>query len=239
MDQEALKQRLVEDGLLRKIKKLGVKEKGLLDLLSSPSSSPNQGLSLWSLNLHRLKTGRKHLESLLLQTAREIERVILPVPKSTWEGLSSCDVDIAQLVDNLRRLARHFNPPLDFPQHLRTFSDLLKRLPKGKKGRPSITSPRDHRIWQLAALFKKSTGNPHYDLVADIMSRIYDVHLDIDQVKKAVARHPNERTHYPIQLKHLAPTKVVKSHSPLKKGVTLYAPPGEIYSVTEDNKSTP
>ena len=222
MSLKELEQLLKTDGLLAKVEGAGVKKRALLRLLCLPLYSPDQWQGEFSTHLNNLKRGSKRLNSILLQAARELERLILPLPQKMRSSLFA-GLDIDHLASLLQALAHYIKPPPTAGNTL--LSSLLAQPSNLKKGRPPVTSGRDHRILQLARLFKESSKTPHYGLVADVMNRAYECQLDEDQVKKAILRHPDERTYYPTALQHIAPTRVMVRRSKKWGKVKLYGPP--------------
>ncbi len=235
-----LTKKLTHDGLLKKIKTLGIKKQSLFALLSLPLYSPDEWRSRFSVNLRRLKRNRSFLKSLLQKTAREIDRIVLPLEKKMRSSLIPA-VDVDRLAADLRSLADAIKALPNSPKGQNVLSDLLDGLSTGKRGRPPVTSVRDHRIWQLASLIKESSGNPHYALVADIMNTIYNTDLYDFEVKKIISRHPNEYTFYPAKLKHIAPTRVMLHHSINWNShkIILHGPPGKVSPIPPKRKRHP
>lgn len=221
-EQARIKQALVIDDLWPQIIKLGVKQRDILRLLSVPLYSPNKWRAEWDINFDRLRRGRRELRSSVLRARLNIEQIILPLPKGFQAALAP-SLELPQLLRDLRHLAECLQPPKDAP--LRA---ILMAPSRGKTGRPSVTSAKDHRIWQLAHLFKKFSGNPRYGLVAKIMNAIFGSDLQDFHVRKSVSRHPNERTCFPNSLKHLNPGKVIQRTRMNLKGAIFYGPPGNI-----------
>lgn len=220
---QSVRRRLEADGMLRDIKAVGVPMNTLIALMSLPLPEPV--LHDFSVVLHRLARGRKSLSTLLSRTAREIEQVILPMPKG-MRATFFPNLDADRLVSELRFLRHQLTGQAKLADNGPSLGDFLKNLPKPKKSRPSATSPRDHRIWQLASLFKRSSGSPHYELVADVMNAVYGMKLEVDHVKKAVAKHPNERSCYPDALRDIAPEKIMdRRRGGMLGQVILYSPP--------------
>jgi hypothetical protein len=220
---------LSKNGLLKRIKRAGIKEKPLYQLLAQPPYSPNHWKSEMQVKLHKFKREKNHLARLALNTGREIETLLLSLQDQLWRALIPAP-DVAKLVADLNAFAA----ALKAPAGASPLSTLLGGPSSLAKGRPPQTSSRDHRIWQLAYLFKKASGSPHYELVAEVMNAVHNEVLGVDQVKKAISRHPEERTYYPTQLKHIAPMKVLDRRAMVLKGARLYGPPGKIFFIAPD-----
>ena len=218
--------------LSEQLRRLKVKKKPLIDLLSYPQYSPNRVREDLQINLHHLKANRQALSSLLQRTARDIERLILPFPKGMVRGLIPI-VDVERLVQDLRLMADQIkrNPHSKHP-YPAVLSDMLDQLSPRRRGRSSVTSARDQRIWDVCSLINEASGAPHYALVAEIVNAVYGYSLDDFEVKKIVSRHPNERTFYPKELLHAFPKRIVKAEkSKFPHKVILYGPPGKIVPI--------
>src|ERR1700733_12119510 len=133
LDKATLTQRLTVHDLLSKAKALGVKQKDLFRLLSSPMYSPDEWQSQYSINLIRIKNGREPLRSLLKKTAIEIESFFGPISKGMQSCLVLPGLDIDALVKAMRVLADGLSPSADYPEHMRIFSGILDRLAEGSK----------------------------------------------------------------------------------------------------------
>lgn len=214
--------------LLPKLKKLGVKKKPLIALLASDPYSPDKWRSEFDIRLHQLKANRSMLTSLLQRTARELERIVLPLPIEMRAQLIPI-INADLLVALLKILATEITKPKHIEsKNPSVLSDLLDALPSKRRGRSSVTSARDHRIWKVCSLIKNATGRPFYPLIAEIVNAVYGYELYDHEIKKIISRHPNKYTYWPKPLPRKRKGKI-SEHRPNKikfpKKMILYSPP--------------